>query len=120
MRLIVCENDDTKPITEMCLMFAARKSIFVDLLGWNLPVRGERYEVDQFDDTHARYLMIMCDGKHTASTRLLPTTKPHILESLFSHLCKEPVPMGPGVLEITRFCVDRDQPSSRRRIARSL
>src|SRR3546814_10692398 len=30
-------------------MFAARKSVFVDLLKWDVPVLEGRYEIDQFD-----------------------------------------------------------------------
>jgi LuxR family quorum-sensing system transcriptional regulator CciR len=39
-------------------MFAARKSVFVDLLKWDVPVLEGRYEVDQFDDQHATYLIV--------------------------------------------------------------
>ncbi|HWU72384.1 MAG TPA: acyl-homoserine-lactone synthase, partial [Sphingomonas sp.] len=31
-------------------MFEARKEVFVDLLGWDVPVLDGRYEIDQFDD----------------------------------------------------------------------
>jgi len=90
------------------LMFAARKSVFVDLLRWNVPVRDGCHEIDQFDDDHARYLILLADdGRHLASTRLLPTTRPHILDTLFPNLCEHPLPRSPRTLEITRFCLDR-------------
>lgn len=90
------------------LMFAARKSVFVDLLRWNVPVRDGCHEIDQFDDDHARYLILLADdGRHLGSTRLLPTTRPHILDTLFPNLCEHPLPRGPRTLEITRFCLDR-------------
>ena len=70
-------------------MFEARKRVFVDLLGWDVPVIDGRYEVDQFDDHHATYLVVTDDaGEHRASARLLPTTRPHILDSFFGALCE--------------------------------
>ena len=39
-------------------MFAARKAVFVDLLGWDVPVVDGRFELDQFDDGDARYLVV--------------------------------------------------------------
>jgi len=91
-------------------MFEARKRVFVDLLGWDVPVLEGRYEADQFDDEHAAYLIVACgDGRHAGSARLLPTLRPHILDTLFPDLCAAPPPRGAQVMEITRFCLDRSQ-----------
>lgn len=100
-------------------MFAARKSIFVDLLKWNVPVLDGRYEIDQFDDEHARYLILADrDEGHLGSARLLPTTRPHILDSLYSVLCDEPPPRGAAIFEVTRFCLDRKLRAHERRTVR--
>jgi N-acyl-L-homoserine lactone synthetase len=100
-------------------MFEARKTVFVDLLGWDLPVLAGRYELDQYDNQDARYLILSeTDGDHLASARLLPTTLPHLLDSHFAELCDEPIPHGPGVYEITRFCLDRSLTAAQRREAR--
>jgi N-acyl-L-homoserine lactone synthetase len=89
-------------------MFEARKRVFVDLLKWDVPILEERYEVDQFDDEHATYLIVPDEaGGHGGSARLLETVRPHILDTLFPELCEAPLPCGPKVLEITRFCLDR-------------
>lgn len=100
-------------------MFAARKSVFVDLLKWDVPVLAGRYEVDQFDDPNAQYL-ILADrgGAHLASARLLPTVHPHILGSFYECLCEQEPPHGPDIFEITRFCLDRRLCASERRQAR--
>jgi acyl-homoserine lactone synthase len=100
------------------VMFAARKNVFVDLLKWNVPVRDGRHEIDQFDDDHARYLILLSDdGRHLGSARLLPTTRPHILDTLFPKLCGRAPPRGPRILEITRFCLDRAlRATDRRRV----
>lgn len=96
-------------------MFEARKRVFVDLLKWDVPVLEGRYEIDQFDDEHAAYLILARDdGSHAGSARLLPTVRPHILDTLFPDLCAAPPPRGPDVLEITRFCLDRGQTSRER------
>jgi acyl-homoserine lactone synthase len=101
-------------------MFAARKAVFVDLLGWEVPVLDGRYEIDQFDDEYARYLIVTDERQgHLASARLLPTCRPHILDSLFPALCAGPVPRGPGTFEITRFCLDRSLSAAQRRDMRN-
>lgn len=101
-------------------MFAARKSVFIDLLKWDLPVLAGQYEVDAFDDEHARYLIITdLDHQHLASARLLPTTRPHILDTLFPALCENMPPRGPDVWEITRFCLGRQLRAPERRILRN-
>jgi acyl-homoserine lactone synthase len=37
--------------------------------------------------------------------RLLPSERPHLLSSVFSHLCDDAVPTGPDIWEITRGCL---------------
>lgn len=67
-----------------------------------------RHEIDQFDDDHARYLILLSDdGRHLTSARLLPTNRPHVLGMLFANLCERTPPRGPDIAEITRFCLDR-------------
>lgn len=102
-------------------MFAARKRVFVDLLRWEVPVLEDRFEVDQFDDEEAEYLIVAGeDGRHLASARLLQTTRPHILGSLFPQLCAGEIPRGPAVREITRFCLDPSAGARLRRGARNV
>lgn len=114
------DTTETSCTEAMRGMFAARKAVFVDLLGWEVPVLDGRYEIDQFDDEQARYLILTDDGhNHLASARLLPTTRPHILDSLFPALCAGPVPRGPDTFEITRFCLDRALSAAGRRDARN-
>ena len=102
-------------------MYAARKQVFVDLLKWDLPVLAGAYEIDQFDNHDAEYLILLDqeDGRHRASARLLQTDRPHILADLYPVLCDGPPPAGPTVREITRFCLDRHQSAAERRSARN-
>lgn len=100
-------------------MFAARKSVFVDLLKWDVPVIDDTYEIDQFDDAHATYLILTDPaGRHLASARLLPTMRPHILDSFYAGLCEETPPRDRDIFEITRFCLDRHLNAPERRAAR--
>ena len=81
----------------MRAMFAARKEVFIDLLGWDLPVLADRFEVDQFDTPDAEYLILLGpDHVHRASARLLRTEREHILGHLYPHLCTGIVPTGRG------------------------
>ena len=100
-------------------MFEARKRVFVDILKWNVPVLGGIYEVDQFDNHKAEYLVLLDEsGLHRASARLLRTEEPHILADLYPLLCDGAVPAGPSTREITRFCLEPRQRTAERRQAR--
>lgn len=100
-------------------MFAARKSVFIDLLKWDLPVLAGAFEVDQFDNENARYLVLTDgSGRHLGSARLLPTMRPHILDSFYAGLCEAAPPRGPRIFEVTRFCLDRRLRAQERRSVR--
>lgn len=121
MILIVNNQNRMSERIALRAMFEARKQVFIDLLGWDLPVLAGRFEVDQFDNARATYLIVTdSERRHLASARLLPTDEPGILISLFPDLCDEPPPGGPNVLEITRFCLSRELSAADRRTARNM
>lgn len=102
-------------------MFADRKQVFVDRLGWDVSVTDDRYEIDRFDTDGATYFVAAdSKGGHAGSLRLLPTTEPHILDSLFAQLCDGPVPRGPSICEITRLCLPLPNAAERLRIRNQL
>jgi acyl-homoserine lactone synthase len=114
-------QNDAAPVRDGIFrsMFAARKSVFVDLLKWDVPVLDDCYEIDQFDDEHARYLILADrDDRHLGSARLLPTMRPHILDSLYAVLCEDAPPRGEAIFEVTRFCLDRRLQARERRAVR--
>jgi acyl-homoserine lactone synthase len=87
-------------------MFEDRKHLFVDLLGWELTIEQNRWEIDCFDGDDATYLIALDQtGDHMGSLRLLPSDQPHILGTLFADLCPEGVPTGPTTFEVTRLCL---------------
>ncbi len=121
MLLIVDQENRSREHIALRSMFAARKRVFVDLLKWDLPVLAGRFEVDHFDDPSATYLIVTDrEGEHLASARLLPTTRPALLDTLFPFLVDGPVPRGSSIFEITRFCLSRDADAATRRIARDI
>jgi acyl-homoserine lactone synthase len=96
-------------------MFEDRKRVFVDLFGWDLRVADDRFEIDQFDDNEAVYLLESDQaGRHLGSLRLLRADQPHILGSLFPYLCEEAVPTAPDTREITRLCLSPRLAASQR------
>lgn len=120
MEIIECGVSGPGEHRVLKAMFEARKRVFVDLLKWDVPVIDGRFELDEFDDANATYLVLADEqGGHVASARLLPTTRPHILGTLFPELCEGPVPSGADVVEITRFCLDRGLGGAGRLAARN-
>jgi acyl-homoserine lactone synthase len=119
--LIVNNNNRMSERGALRAMFEARKQVFIDLLGWDLPVLAGCFEVDQFDNARATYLILTDpERRHLASVRLLPTDQPGILTSLFPDLCDEAPPNGPDVFEITRFCLSRELRAAERRVVRNM
>lgn len=86
-------------------MHQDRKTVFVDRLGWQLPSAGSWLEVDDFDNNHTVYLLARSpqSGSHEGSVRLLPSTAPHMLQSIFRDLCSREVPVGEDCWEISRL-----------------
>src|SRR3546814_12934378 len=100
-------------------MLEGRKRVFIDILKREIPALAGRFELDHFDDVDATYLIVTdADGEHLASARLLLTTRPALLDSLFPELVDGPVPQGADVLEITRFCLSQGIGARQRRVAR--
>ena len=102
-------------------MFADRKRLFVDLFGWDVPVIDGKYEMDQFDNPNTIYLIVADeDGEHAASIRLFPSTRPHMLGTLFPHLCPLGVPADEATWESTRLCLPQRHGAERRRELRNM
>ena len=120
MIIIVDTHNRVREHIALRSMFEARKRVFVDLLKWDIPVLADRFEVDQFDDGAATYVIVANDQRrHLASARLLDTTRPALLDTLFPKLCNGKPPHGPNVREITRFCLSPEIGARRRLEARN-
>ena len=102
-------------------MFADRKRLFVDLFGWDVPVIDNQYEMDQFDNADTVYLIVADnDGGHAASVRLFPSVRPHMLGTLFPHLCPFGVPVDEATWESTRLCLPQRHGADHRRVLRNM
>lgn len=108
---IVERNDRWRFSRTLMEMHYHRKRVFVDDMGWQLAAPGCWLEVDQFDHDHAVYILAISpeDGAHLGSVRLLPTTRPHMLGTVFQDLCPEGSPEGDDVWEVSRLVAAPEQ-----------
>lgn len=91
-------------------MHVDRRRVFVDRLGWELPVIDEVLEIDRFDTPDAVYLIAHDPAMetHLGSLRLLPTLQPHLLSDVFPQMCEGGPMRGASIWEISRYCTSPD------------
>jgi acyl-homoserine lactone synthase len=95
-------------------MFRQRHEVYVRERGWNLPSRSASHERDQFDTDDATYLLALDDTETVlGGSRIVPTTKPHLLKDVFPELAPNGVPVGEHIYELTRFFVSPECRSPR-------
>lgn len=84
-----------------------RHAFFVEHLRWTDLAKPDGREIDQFDTEHCLHV-IGTDGEAVTSyTRLLPTTRPHLLSAVYPGLLAgAEAPSGPHIWEWTRMGVD--------------
>ncbi len=85
-------------------LFKYRHGIFVEKLGWNLAT-DYCYETDQFDHKDTLYVVAKDNLDNiTGCARLLPTTKPYLLQEVFPDLLNGLTPpVSSEIWEISRF-----------------
>lgn len=86
-------------------VYRLRHKVFVEDMGWEDLRSPDGREQDKFDDHHAIHHLCVRDGKVVGYQRMLPTTRPHLLSDIFPQLCVGTSPRGPGIYELTRYCV---------------
>jgi len=81
-----------------------RYKVFIEKLGWDLQT-PEDQEIDQFDTVDAVYVIARNEQESiTGCARLLPTTKPYLLEKIFPELLNGSlVPKHDDIWELSRF-----------------
>jgi acyl-homoserine lactone synthase len=82
-----------------------RHQIFVEEKGWTELARPDGREIDQFDTAHAAHFLAIENGEVIGYSRLLPTTRPHLLSDVLPELCEGDRPAGPQIWEWTRQAV---------------
>ncbi|SDR21857.1 acyl homoserine lactone synthase [Paraburkholderia fungorum] len=87
-----------------------RHQIFVEQLGWSLPLANDGFERDQYDRDDTVYVVARDgSGSICGCARLLPTTLPYLLKDIFPFLIAEcaSAPQSPDVWELSRFAVSQ-------------
>ena len=105
--MIIAVQRDEADLELLDQVYRLRAKCFHSRRGWNVSVKNGQ-EIDNFDDLNPLYL-VSVDGENNVlgSLRLLQTTGPTMLETVFDDvLGKEPPIKSPLVWESTRFCVD--------------
>jgi acyl homoserine lactone synthase len=98
-----------------------RYRVFVERNGWRVP-SYEGLEFDQFDTPAAKYVLWL-DGRGLARgvTRLIPTTEPYMVQTLWPQLVDGELPRTCTIWEASRFACDRNlDPATRRQIVAEL
>lgn len=99
-----------------------RHRLFVERQGWDVPSHNG-LEHDEFDTPAAQYLLWLDEHNETRGVaRLIPTTRPYMVEKLWPDLVPGPLPASKTVWEATRFGCDRtlDARTRRRAVAEIL
>ena len=90
-------------------MFRQRYRVLVEGMRWKIPNTHSGRDIDQFDSEHTVYLVIRHPDTHelVGSSRLNPTTQPHLMSDIFLHQCDlSGVPVGEDIWELSRVVYD--------------
>lgn len=114
MRVLFGDRETLKPVA-VSNLGRYRYKVFVERLKWHLPCEAG-HEFDQFDRSDTKHLIALGQGEDIVGcARLLPTTRPYLLESVFPALLNgQPPPSSPEVWELSRFAAvdfSEDTPS---------
>lgn len=84
---------------------AYRYKVFVEHLGWDLPIVQAGTERDQFDRPETLYVVVKDRvDRICGCARLLPTSEPYLLGSVFPHLMgNQPLPDSAEEWELSRY-----------------
>lgn len=107
---IVTKDNRALYLREIEEFYRLRKAVFIDELGWNIPVQPGGLEIDQYDDDEAVYgFSFDVNRQLTMGCRYRPTEDRSLLTDVFRHAIAPGIedPTGPGVWEITRgICLE--------------
>jgi N-acyl-L-homoserine lactone synthetase len=92
-----------------------RYKMFVERQKWSVPNYRE-FEYDEFDTPAATYILTVDEQHRVLGTaRLIPTTRPYMIESLWPHLVDAELPHCNSIWEASRFGCDHGLDASSRR-----
>jgi acyl-homoserine lactone synthase len=94
--------------------FRLRHEIFVKERGWKVFDRDGIYEMDQYDNNDATYLISVDEHDEViGSSRVYPTALPHMLSEQFPALVDGAVPQRIDMVEFTRLAICKSQRGTR-------
>lgn len=101
-------SPETAPCSLLQEIYQTRARQFVQRLQWDLCVGDAGEEKDEFDDSHAFYVVVRDNGRHVLSCRIRPASAGTMIEKYFA----EAFPCANDFLstqreslwEVTRFC----------------
>lgn len=92
-------------------MHLDRAHQFKDRLGWNVDVRENGQEHDEYDALNPLYVIVEDpNGLHAGSMRLLPTTGQTMVNDHFAHLTNGIAISSRFIWECTRLCLSKHAP----------
>ncbi len=104
---IVTPANEFRYREEMEQVWRLRHEVFVKEKGWIDLDRPDGREIDRFDTPHAIHFLAIEAGRVIGYSRLLPTTRPHLLSDVMPQLCEGERPSGHDTWEWTRQAVAR-------------
>lgn len=93
-------------------MFEFRTRLFVNELGWSLPMEGG-LERDQFDTPSAVYCALTAGNEFVGCFRAIWCDRPYLAKTVFPHLATaKSYPNSPDAIEISRLGVSPERPAA--------
>jgi acyl-homoserine lactone synthase len=92
--------------------FRIRSEIYVPDRRFLAIDRAIPLDIDRFDTRDATYLLLIDGGRLVGGSRLIPSTRPHLLSEVFPYLAPRQLPRRHDVFEWTRIFIARDQRGS--------
>jgi len=109
-------TSDNRHLYELELLthFRLRHEIYVVERNWYDLARADGLERDQFDNEDATYILAIDSGQVIGGSRLVPTTRPHLLSEVFPYLASvRGLPIGVDIYEWTRMFVIKSRREGR-------
>jgi acyl-homoserine lactone synthase len=99
---------------ELLAHFRLRHEIYVMERNWSNLARPDGLERDQFDNEDATYILASENGQIIGGSRLVPTTRPHLLSEVFPYLASvRGLPSAADIYEWTRMFVVKSRRDGR-------
>lgn len=105
MMTIVVGNQEQLQLGVEAELATYRYKVFVEHLGWDLPIAQTGAERDQFDRPDTLYVVAKDRvDRICGCARLLPTDEPYLLGTVFPHLMgNQALPASPDIWELSRY-----------------